>query len=158
MLSFTFHVDHVDVHEHLIVSIRVSIEEVFHVQTPAVTKPLLGYCSSKALSGIAPHSNCHISKLTPPIEVFLSILEPSWLLVSVGGGRSQRLGPSPILGSLGPSHQQRHQSRVSLQGLPCAHGVSELPYGGVRNMGLQQKNLIINLYGNLFRQKLLHPW
>ena len=25
--------------------------------------------------GTAPHSNCHISYLTPPIEVFLSILE-----------------------------------------------------------------------------------
>src|ERR1700737_2800654 len=54
---------------------------------------------------------------------------PSCLLVSVGGRRSQRPGPSPTLGSLGPSHQRRHKSRVSLRGPPCAHGVSGTPHG-----------------------------
>ena len=58
---------------------------------------------------------------------------PSCLLVSVGGRRSQRPGPSPTLGSLGPSHQRRHKSRVSLRGPPCAHGVSGTPHGEVRD-------------------------
>jgi hypothetical protein len=52
---------------------------------------------------------------------------PSWLLVSVGGRRSQRPGPSPTLVSLGPSHHRRHKSRVSLRGPPCALGVSGIP-------------------------------
>jgi len=58
---------------------------------------------------------------------------PSCLLVSVGGRRSQRPGPSPTLGSLGPSHQRRHKSRVSLRGPPCAHGVLGTPHGEVRD-------------------------
>jgi hypothetical protein len=58
---------------------------------------------------------------------------PSWLLVSVGGRRSQRPGPSPTLGSLGPSHYRRHKSRVSLRGPPCALGVSGIPFGEVRD-------------------------
>src|ERR1700738_4022088 len=58
---------------------------------------------------------------------------PLCILVSVGGRRSQRPGPSPTLGSLGPSHQRRHKSRVSLRGPPCAHGVSGTPYGEVHN-------------------------
>ena len=69
---------------------------------------------------------------------------PSCLLVSVGGRRSQRLGPSPTLRPLGPSHQRRHKSRVSLQGPPCAHGVSGTPHGEVHdNVGL--KRLIIGV-------------
>jgi hypothetical protein len=40
---------------------------------------------------------------------------PSWLLVFVGGRRSQRLGPSPTPGSLGPYRQRHYKSRVSLQ-------------------------------------------
>src|SRR6202048_463075 len=66
---------------------------------------------------------------------------PSCLLVSVGGRRSQRPGPSPTLGSLGPSHQRRHKSRVSLRGPPCAHGVSGTPHGEVRDSlgSLKQK-------------------
>ena len=45
-------------------------------------------------------------------------------------------GPSPTLGSLGPSHQWRHKSRASLRGPPCAHGVAGTPQGEVRdNMG-----------------------
>src|SRR5579872_3821578 len=58
---------------------------------------------------------------------------PSCLLISVGGRRSQRPEPSPTLGSLGPSHQRRHKSRVSLRGPPCAQGVSGTPYGEVRD-------------------------
>jgi hypothetical protein len=42
-------------------------------------------------------------------------------------------GASPTLGSLGPSHHRRHKSQVSLRGPPCAHGVSSIPYGEVRN-------------------------
>ena len=34
----------------------------------------------------------------------------------MGERRSQRLGPSPTLRVLGPSHQWRHKSRVSLRG------------------------------------------
>jgi hypothetical protein len=39
--------------------------------------------------------------------------------------------PSPTLGSLDPSHQWRHKSRVSLRGPPCVHGVGGTPYGEV---------------------------
>jgi hypothetical protein len=49
----------------------------------------------------------------------------------VGGRRSKRPGPSPTLGSLGPSHQWRHKSRVSFRGPPCAHGVAGTPHGEV---------------------------
>jgi hypothetical protein len=42
-------------------------------------------------------------------------------------------GPSPTLGSLGPSHHRRHKSRVSLRGPLCAHGVSGIPFGEVRD-------------------------
>src|SRR6202048_4247186 len=57
---------------------------------------------------------------------------PSCFLVSVGGRRSQRPGPSSTLGSLGPSHQRRHKSRVSLRGPPCARCFSGTPHGEVR--------------------------
>ena len=36
--------------------------------------------------------------------------------------------------SLGPYHQRRHKSRVSLQGPPCARGVSGTPHGEVRDI------------------------
>ena len=39
------------------------------------------------------------------------------ILVSLGGRHSQRLGPSPSLGSLGSSHQWRHKSRCH-SGIP----------------------------------------
>jgi hypothetical protein len=52
---------------------------------------------------------------------------PSWILVSVGGRRSQRPRPSSTLESLGPSHQRCHKSCVSLRGPPCTHGVSGAP-------------------------------
>jgi hypothetical protein len=52
----------------------------------------------------------------------------------MGGRRSQRSGPSPTLGSLGPSHHRRHKSRVSLRGPPCALGVSGIPFGEVRDI------------------------
>ena len=55
------------------------------------------------------------------------------ILVSVGGKRSQRAGPSPTLGSLGPSRQRRHKSRVSLRDPLCPHGVSSIPHGEVRD-------------------------
>ena len=58
---------------------------------------------------------------------------PSWLLVSVGGRRSQRLGSSPTLGSLGPALPWRRKFRVSLRVPPWAHGVLDTPYGEVRD-------------------------
>ena len=108
-------------------------------------EPLPGHCCTKAMSRVNAHSNCHISQLTPPIEIFLSILEspPHKLRIahglilvtpnSVGGRHSQHLGPSPTLGSLGPSHQRHHKSRVLLQGPLCAHVVSGAPHGEVRD-------------------------
>jgi hypothetical protein len=54
--------------------------------------------------------------------------------VLVGGRRSKRPGPSPTLGSLGPSYQWCHKSWVSLRGPPCAHGVAGTPYGEVHDM------------------------
>ena len=55
------------------------------------------------------------------------------LLVSVGGRRSQHLESSTTLESLGPSHQRRHKSRVSLQSPFCAHGISGTLYEEVRD-------------------------
>ena len=59
---------------------------------------------------------------------------PSCLVISAGGRHSQRPGPSPTLGSLGPSHRRRHKSQVSLPGPLCAHGVSDTPHGEVCDM------------------------
>ena len=56
---------------------------------------------------------------------------PLCILVSVGGRRSQRPGPSP---TLGPSHQRQHKSRVSLRGPPCANGILCTPQGEVRDI------------------------
>ena len=52
----------------------------------------------------------------------------------MGGRHFQRPGPSPTLGSLGPFHQRRHKSRVSLWGPPYANDVLGTPHGEVRNM------------------------
>ena len=49
------------------------------------------------------------------------------------GGVPNASGPSPTLGSLGPSHQWHHKSRASLRGPPCAHGVAGTPQGEVRD-------------------------
>ena len=49
------------------------------------------------------------------------------------GGVPNAPGPSPILGSLGPSHQWHHKSRASLRGPPCAHGGAGTPQGEVRD-------------------------
>ena len=38
-----------------------------------------------------------------------------------------------VLRSFGPSHQRRHKSQVSIQGPPCAHGVSYTPHREVRD-------------------------
>src|ERR1700738_3947786 len=65
------------------------------------------------------------------------------IVVSVGGRHSQCSGPSPTLGSLGPSHQWRHKSRVSLRGALCAHGVSGTPHGEVRNTAPEN---LLNLF------------
>ena len=62
-----------------------------------------------------------------PLSYTKLIALSSYLLVSMGGRRSQCLGPSPTLGSLGPSHQWRHKSRMLLQGSPCVHDVSGTP-------------------------------
>ena len=71
---------------------------------------------------------------------------PLWLVVSVDGRRSQRRGPSPALGSLGPSHPSYHKSRVSLWGPSCAHGVSDIPHGKVcHTLTLMDFTLWLNL-------------
>ena len=49
------------------------------------------------------------------------------------GGVPNVPGPSPTLGSLGPSHQWRHKSRASLRGPLCAHGVAGTSQGEVRD-------------------------
>src|ERR1700738_2522295 len=72
---------------------------------------------------------------------------PSCLLVSVGGRRSQSPGPSPTLGSLGPSHHWRHKSWVSLRGPPCAHGVSGIPL---------ERGATLNLLSSLNTTTLFH--
>jgi hypothetical protein len=71
-----------------------------------------------------------------PTHMLDFALNNSWIfhLTIVGGRRSKRLGPSPTLGSLGPFHQWRHKSRVSLRGSPCAHGVGGTPHGKVRDI------------------------
>ena len=55
------------------------------------------------------------------------------------GGVPNAPGPSPTLGSLGPSHQWRHKSRASLRGPPCAHGVAGTPQGEVRDSSIRIK-------------------
>ena len=57
------------------------------------------------------------------------------------GGVPNAPGPSPTLGSLGPSHQWRHKSWVSLRGPPCAHGVAGTPQGDVHDMPSLEKVL-----------------
>ena len=57
------------------------------------------------------------------------------------GGIPNAPGPSPTLGSLGPSHQWHHKSRASLRGPPCAHGVAGTPQGEVRDTGPPIRNL-----------------
>ena len=117
--------------------------------------------------GIASHSNCHISQLTPPIDVILSILESTHPKLHIAHGLTNvppsvrgweafpMLRASPTLGSLGPSHQWRHKSWVSLRGPPCAHDVLSTPHGEVRdcqydeyfsNLGNDRQNLEHNLH------------
>jgi hypothetical protein len=60
----------------------------------------------------------------------------------VGGRCSQRPGPSPTLGSLGPSHHRRQKSRVSLRGPPCAHGVLDILFREVRNTHPHHDHLV----------------
>ena len=90
-----------------------------------------------------PHSNCHISKLTVPIEVLLNILESSRHDLRITHGFTLMTpsfcgwevfltpGSSPTLRSLGPSHQRRDKSRVLVRGPLCAHNVLGIPYGEV---------------------------
>src|ERR1700738_4059554 len=75
---------------------------------------------------------------------------PLCILVSVVGRRSQRPGPSPTLGSLGPSHQRRHKSRVSLRGPPCAHGVSGTPHGEVRDNTPTTRRVFHRVFSSCF--------
>jgi hypothetical protein len=74
---------------------------------------------------------------------------PSWLLVPMSGRRFKCPGPSPTLGSLGPSHQWRHKSQVSLQGPPCVHGVGGTPYGEVRDRHPRCRWCSLNIVGLL---------
>jgi hypothetical protein len=86
--------------------------------------------------------------------VFLSILESSRHELRIAHGLTFMTlsprgweafptpGPSPTLRSLGPSHHRRHKSRVSLRGPPCAHGVSGIPFGEVRDTHPHQTELM----------------
>ena len=126
----------VDADGFLTCPIQTSIEEVIPIITLAVPS---------ATPKVLPLDNTLI-KLSYLLAhtydwVFLSILEfgrhklriahalPSWLPVFMDRRHSQRPGPSPTLGSFGPSYQQRHKSRVSLRGLPCTHVVLGTSYG-----------------------------
>jgi hypothetical protein len=42
---------------------------------PQSWEPLLGHCCPGCCHGTTPHSNCHISFITPPIKMFMSIIE-----------------------------------------------------------------------------------
>jgi hypothetical protein len=99
-------------------------------------EPLPRHCCSRALSrDNAPLKLGYISLLTPPNEVFLSILEFSRHELCIAHGFTLTIlsplrweafptvGGSPTLGSLGPSYHRRNKSRVSLRGSSCAHGV-----------------------------------
>ena len=86
---------------------------------------------------------------------------PSWLLVSMGGRPSQRPGPSPTLGSFGPSHQRCHKSRVLLWDPPCAHGVSGTPHEEVCNRKWTLRVVIVKDIGagkGKFQGRFEHQW
>ena len=70
------------------------------------------------------------------------LASPSWLIVSVDTRHFQCPGPSSTLGALGPSHQRRHKSRVSLRGPPCAQGVADTPHGEVLGINIQLSRII----------------
>ena len=55
-------------------------------------------------------------------------------------------GPSPILGSLGPSHQWSHKSRALLWDPPCAHGIVGTPQREVRD---SLSKLVIKYLNNI---------
>ena len=107
-----------------------------------IPKPTL---SQGVVSGQPPHTNRHISQLKYLIKVFMSILKSRLYKLCIAHGfvvvTSNRNKwevflmpwPSPTLCPLGPSHQHCHKSRLSHQGLFCAHGVSCNPYDEVRN-------------------------
>ena len=71
---------------------------------------------------------------------------PLCILVSVGGRRSQCPGRSPTLGSLGPSHQRRYKSRVSLRGPLCGHDVLGTPHGEVHDRNQRSHFCIRDLH------------
>ena len=104
-------------------------------------EPLLGHCCPRAL----PHSICHISYLTPPIEVFLSILESAChklhiaygfilLIPSLHGWEAfptlEALTYTRIIWALSPIAPQ---IPGVIPGSPYAHGILGIPYGEVCN-------------------------
>ena len=116
-------------------------------KTQQSREPLPWHCYSSL--GTTPHSNCHIFYLTPPIEVFFSIIESTRHKLRIAHGlilvtpslcgweASQHPGPSPTLGSLGLSDQRCHKSWMSLWGPPCAHGVLGNSHGELHDNGLE---------------------
>ena len=121
----------VDVDGLLTCPIRSNIEEVMFIQTLAI----LGATPRSLLSqsnvlrkhpiqiAISLSSNLQLRCFwafcnLDVISYLLLMALPSWLLVSVGGRHLQCPGPSPILGSLGPSHQWR-QVGQDLASPPC---------------------------------------
>ena len=132
----------VDFHEHLTCPIQASIKEFMHVCIVAVpeitprsllflrqrpTHIAISFSSHLRLRWFWAIQNLDITSYT----LFMAL--PLWLLVSVDWRRSQCLRTSSTLGSLGPHHQWRHKSRVSLKGPPSAHDVSGTPFGELRD-------------------------
>jgi hypothetical protein len=64
------------------------------------------------------------------------------------------LGSSPTLGSLGPSHHERHKSPVSHRGPPCAYGVLNISYRKVRDTSFSQSIVVMNV-GTMIQQRIL---
>ena len=76
------------------------------------------------------------------------------------GGNLNAPGPSPTLGSLGPSHQWRHKSRASLQDPPCAHGVAGTPQGEVCDNTYELefgRKSVLSLSSPDFEQSIMFP-
>ena len=120
---------HVDANGHLICLIWTSIEDNMHVQTLEVVGAILRPLLFRALSqDIAP----------------FKLALPTRLLVSIGGRHSQRLGPSPTLASLGPSHQQCHKSQVSPGSHFCPWCLAHSLWGDAQHKPLSCFMILVN--------------
>ena len=106
---------------------------------------LLNHNCPRRCPGTTPHSNCHISQLIPPIQMFLNILELAHHKLYIAHGLTlvtpSLRGWEAFLTSTAltntritwASYHWCYKSWVSLQGPPCTHGVLGTPHGEVRN-------------------------